>query len=114
MRVDSTRQAKEIMWLMCLILAVLIFATASCSQQSKPSAVAMPTEVAKVRVSVDGKLYLNDSVVTLDELNREFHRLKQAQGGVWFLDESSTGPSKQQDQTVKKAIIQAELPMRVR
>lgn len=74
----------------------------------------MPTEVAKVRVSVDGKLYFNDRVVTLDELNREFQRLKQVQGGVWFFDESSFGASRQQGQTVKKAIIQAELPMRVR
>jgi hypothetical protein len=74
----------------------------------------MPTEVAKVRVSVDGKLYLNDRDVTLDELKVEFQRLTQVHGGVWFLDESSSGVSRQQGQTVKKAIIEAKLPMRVR
>jgi hypothetical protein len=74
----------------------------------------MPTEVAKVRVSVDGKLYLNDRVVTLDELNGELQRLTQVHGGVWFFDESSFGASRQQGQTVKKAIIEAKLPMRVR
>lgn len=74
----------------------------------------MPTEVAKVRVSVDGRLYFNDRVVTLDELNREFQRLKQVQGGVWFFDESSAGAFRQQGQIVKKAIIEAKLPIRVR
>lgn len=102
------------MWFKCSIIAVLIFAATGCSKQSKPRAVAMPTEVVKVRVSVDGKLYFNDRVVTPDELNREFQRLKQIQGGVWFFDESSSGPSRQQGQIVKKAIIEAKLPIRVR
>jgi hypothetical protein len=74
----------------------------------------MPTEVAKVKVTGDGKLYLNDRLVALDELNREFLRLSQVKGGVWFFDESLPGPSSQQGQIVKKAIIEAKLPMRVR
>ena len=73
----------------------------------------MPTEVARVRVSMDGKIYLNDRVVTLDDLNVEFQRLAKVHGGVWFFDESFPGPSRQQGQTVKKAIINAKLPIRV-
>ena len=101
------------MWFKGLIFIVLIFA-AGCNKQSKPRTVAMPTEVSNVRVSVDGKTYLNDRLVTLDELRREFHRLKQIKGGVSFFDESSAGPSMQQGQSVKRAIIEAELPMRLR
>lgn len=100
------------MWFKCSIIVVLIFAATSCSRQTKPRTVAMPTEVAKVRVSVDGKVYFNERVVTLDELNREFQRLNQVHGGVWFFDESSFGASRQQGQTVKKAIIEARLPMK--
>lgn len=74
----------------------------------------MPTEITKVRVSFDGRAYVNESVVTLDELKGELGRLKQINGAVLFSDESSLGASRSQGQTVKKAIIEAELPMQVR
>jgi hypothetical protein len=85
-----------------------------CSRQTRPRTVIAPTEVAKVRVSADGKVYLNERLVTIDELRGEFQRLKRIHGGVWFIDETSGGAQRQQGQMVKKAIIEAELPMKVR
>lgn len=97
------------------IVALLILASAlGCSRQAKPRAVTAPTEVAKVRVSADGKVYLNEREVTLNELRGEFQRLKQNNGGVWFVDESSAGASRQQGKRVSAAIVEAELPMRVK
>jgi hypothetical protein len=105
----------QLMWFKCLIIAVLIFFTASCSDQPKRRTIPKPTEVAKVRVeSVDGRVYVNESVVTLDELKEELGRLKQIHRAVWFIDESSFGASRMQGQTVRKAIIAAQLPIRVR
>lgn len=103
------------MWFKCSLIAVLIFASApGCSRQTKRRAVTAPTEVAKVRVSADGKLYLNERLVTLDELRLEFQRLKGIHGGVWFVDESSAGASRQLGQRVSAAIVEAELPMKVK
>jgi biopolymer transport protein ExbD len=103
------------MWSKGSIIAVLILASMpGCSRQTKPRTFTAPTEVAKVRVSADGKVYLNERTVTFDELRVEFQRLERIHGGVWFFDESSAGASRQQGQTVKKAIIEAQLPMRLR
>jgi hypothetical protein len=102
-------------WFKYSIIGVLMFASApSCSRQTRPRTLTTPTEVVKVRVSGDGKVFLNERVVTLDELRGEFQRLKRIHGGVWFIDESSAGAPRQEGQTVKKAIIEAELPMKVR
>lgn len=97
------------------IIAVLVFASAAgCSRETKPRSVTAPTEVARVRVSAEGKVFFNDRVVTINELRGEFQRLKQIDGGVWLFDESSSGASKQLGEQVRKTIIEAELPIRFR
>ena len=90
--------------------------TLACSKRPASQAhhVSAPAEVAKVRVSADARIYLNEHPVTLSELKEEFERLKQVNGGVQFLDESTAGESRQQAQLVRQAIIKAELPMLVR
>jgi hypothetical protein len=50
-------------------------------------------------------------VVTIDELKKELTRLKQTGGAVWFSDEGSL---EQHSDPVKKAILAAELPVRIR
>ena len=98
-----------------LIVAVLILASVlACSRQIKPRTMTMPTEVAKVRVSRDGKTYFNERVVSLDELRREFQRLGKSRGAVSFVDESSGEDSWQLGQAVKKAIVEAQLPIKLR
>lgn len=98
----------------CSLIAILIIFAPGCSNQPKRRAIARPVEVAKVRVSVDGKVYINESIVAFDELKRELDRLKQIHGGVWFISDSPYGEAGRQNQIVKKAIIDAELPIRVR
>ena len=95
-----------------LIIATLILASvAGCSRQSNRRTVPAPTEVAKVRVSTDGKIYFNERFVSLDGLSGEFQRLTGVNGAVQFVDETS-GASHQQGQAVRK-VIEAELPIRV-
>jgi hypothetical protein len=96
------------------VLAILIIFTTGCSNQPKRRSIPRPTEVAKVRVGVGGRVYVNEGAVTLDELKGKLDKLKQIHGGVWFINESSDRESGRQAQVVKKAIIEAELPMRVR
>lgn len=97
-----------------LRIALLIFAaTPGCSNQPKRHNVTAPTEVAKVRVSVDGKVYFNERIVTLDELGTEFQRLKQIGGAVWLLDDSRAGEPRKLGRAVREAVIRAELPMKV-
>ena len=96
-----------------LMIVFLIISGASCSKPTKPRTVSTPSEIAKVTVSADGKIYFNQRVETIDELRSEFQKLKSAHGAVWFVDQSSSGPSWQQGQTVKKAIIDAQLPMKM-
>jgi|GEM_PF-4365319 len=103
------------MWFKYSITALLIFASVpGCSRQNKPRTITAPTEVARVRVSADGSVYLNERVVTLKELRGELQRLKQVHGGVQFVDESSAADARQQAQRVSAAIVEFELPMQVK
>ena len=115
-RHENTCKWAKIRWVKYSMIAVLIFVVSApgCSKQSKSRVIMAPTEVAKVRISADGKVYLNERVVTLDELQGELQRLKRVQGGVWLVDESSDGPARKQGQKVSAAIVAAELPMRMK
>jgi hypothetical protein len=96
----------------CSIIAALILASVlSCSKQSTRRTVPAPSEVASVRVSTDGKIYFNERLVGLDGLRGEFQRLRRINGAVQLVDETSEA-SHQQGQAVRKAIIEAELPIR--
>jgi hypothetical protein len=109
------RALLAMVWSKFSIIAILILALAlSCSKQSTQRTVTAPTQVAKVRVSAGGEIYFNERTVTLDQLRTEFQSLQRVRGGVWYLDESSGGAFRQQGQTVKKEIIEARLPIRVR
>lgn len=102
------------MWFRPSVIIFLILFTANCSKQSSRRTIPMPTQVARVIVKVDGKVYLNGKLIPFEQLKGEFRRLKDLNGAVWFLDESSVGASREQGARVRKAIIEAELPMRVR
>jgi biopolymer transport protein ExbD len=94
-----------------IIAALVLASVPSCSRPSNRRTVAAPTEVAKVRVSADGKIYFNERLISFDGLRAEFQRLKRIDGAVQFIDE--TGASHQQVQAVRKAISEAQLPIRV-
>lgn len=70
-------------------------------------------EIAKVKVDQRGTVYLNGKTVTMEELKREFARLSQANGAVWYYRENPQGEPSAQAMTVIQAIIDASLPVRL-
>jgi len=95
-----------------VLLASMLLYVANCSRQ--PKRVPAPTEIAKVKVAADARVYFNERAVSMDDLNREFARLKEIHGAVWFFDESSSEISREQARLVKKSMINAGLPIRLR
>lgn len=71
------------------------------------------TEIAKVKVTRAGMIYLNGKLVALEELKREFARLKQASGAVWYYRENPQGEPPPQAMAVVEAIVEAQLPVRL-
>jgi hypothetical protein len=106
------RKRNRARWVLIGVLIVALMP--GCSRRATRHNFSAPTEVAKVRVTADAKVYLNDRIITLVELKKEFQRLKQVNGGIWLVDESTAGESRQQAQAVRQAIIRTELPMMVR
>jgi hypothetical protein len=53
-----------------LIIAALIISVASCSSQPKRRTLPRPTEVATVKVGAVNRIYVNERIVTLDELKK--------------------------------------------
>ena len=98
------------MWFRCLILLVLIISASCAPKQRTRRLVPPPSETARVVVKQDGKVFFNERAVTIDELKTELEQLKQRKGAVWLVDESSS----QHSEPVKKAIIAAGLPIRIR
>lgn len=97
-------------WLTGVLIVALM---PGCSRRPSRHNFSAPTEVAKVKVGADARVYLNDRVITFVELKKELQRLKQINGGIWLVDESTAGESRQQALAVRRAIIRTELPMMV-
>jgi biopolymer transport protein ExbD len=98
------------MWFRLLSIFILTFSF-SCAKKPARRVVAPPTETARVMVKKDGKVLFNDRPVKIDELKQELTRLRQIRGAVWFVDE---GSQSQDSGPVKKAIIAAGVPVRIR
>lgn len=104
--------------LITFILAGFILLQTGCDKQPGGSArqtksrppLQAPTEMVKVKVNQSGEIFIEGKPATIDELKREFARLKQVNGGVWYYAEDSFTP---QSEAVKRAIIEAHLPMKL-
>lgn len=96
------------MWVRCLPIVALALSV-SCATKPTRRLVPRPSETARVVIKKDGKVFFNERTVTIDELKKELEKLKQRHGAVWFLDESSS----QHSEPVKKAIIAAQLPIKI-
>lgn len=94
-------------WVVVLVLVISV----SCAKKPTRRIIPMPAETATVLVTKDGKIFYNERAVTADQLKTELIGLKGKHGAVWLIDESPLG---QYGEPVKKAIIAAELPIRVR
>ena len=70
-------------------------------------------EISKVKIDRAGTIYLNGKTVTIEELKKEFARLGQADGAVWYYRENQRGEPPPQAMAVIQAIIDAHLPVRL-
>lgn len=106
------------MRLISLILVGLVFLQAGCGRRPDASASKMqlrpdlhpPAELAKVKVSQDGEIFLDGKPTTMEDLKRELSRLKQVDGGVWYYAED---PSSPESGAVKRALIDSHLPIKL-
>lgn len=64
-----------------------------------------PTETAQVLVASDGEIYLNGRMVSGDDLKREFERLGKINGGVFFVDNSSSDFSGNKPKLLRKILL---------
>ena len=101
----------------CLILSITI-PWVGCSKQSAVTYVDRrkgrrelinPSEVAKIKVTRAGEIYLRGKLDTFEELEKELANLRQMYGAVWYYPED---PSHPVSAAVKSAIIKTRLPMK--
>lgn len=83
------------------------------SQTVKPEETGNTLKVAKVRVDRRGQIFLNETLVSLDELKKAFSDLKQANGTVWYYRENPEGEPTPEAMSVIQAVIDAQLPIRL-
>ena len=70
-------------------------------------------EIAKVKVDRAGRIYLNGRIVTLENLKREFSRLRKVDGAVWYHRENRGQEPPPEALAVLQAIIDARLPVKL-
>lgn len=94
--------------LLVLIAGLLLNACASASTNAPAQDT---TNVAKVKVTADGRVYLNGFETTLGGLRQEFERLATVNGEVWYYREDAESDPPRIVQDVLDAIIEAGLPV---
>lgn len=70
-------------------------------------------EIAKVKVDRAGRIYLNGTPTTIENLRREFTRLAASNGVVWYHREDPAGEPPPEAMEVIKAITDARLPVKL-
>ncbi|MGH7753072.1 MAG: NADH-quinone oxidoreductase subunit N [Gemmatimonadales bacterium] len=68
-------------------------------------------EIAKVKVTAAGEITLNGRSVSLEELKREFARLKRVGGVVWYHRANPGGDPTPESMAVIEAVVAAGLPI---
>jgi len=70
-------------------------------------------EIARVKVTASGEITLNGRPVSLEELKREFARLKRAGGTVWYHRANPAGEPTPEAMAVIDAVVAAGLPIKL-
>jgi hypothetical protein len=94
-----------------LIAVILLLLAAACSSISAGNST--NTNIAKVKVTSEGKLFLNGQETTLDAIKQEFARLKMVNGMVWYYRENPGGEPHPNAMEVIKAVVDAKLPIKL-
>ena len=103
------------------VVVVLLLCLLGCEGRSdQPEAktreqgrVGQSSEIAKVKVTRTGAIYLNGKGVTMGELKEEFARLTQVNGAVRYHRENPQGEPPPEALAVIQAIIDAKLPVKL-
>ncbi len=70
-------------------------------------------EIAKVKVTQTGVIYLNGKKASMEEVRQAFARLKQVNGVVWYYRENQREEPSPQAMAVIEAIVATKLPVRL-
>ena|SRR5258708_8762932 len=92
-----------------LIAVLLCLLVVGCSSTVSPT----NPNIAKVKVTQNGNLFLNGQETTLDAIKQEFARLKGVKGEVWYYREDPTGNPPTIAMEVIQAVIDAKLPIKL-
>lgn len=71
------------------------------------------SKVVKVKVTQKGEIYLDERLVTLDEVKAAFAKLKQENGVVWYHRENPAGEPTIEAMSVITAIMDNKLPVKL-
>lgn len=89
---------------LCVIVAVV---GVGCSSRTSAN-----DNIAQVKVTTDGKIFLNGMETTLERLQSEFALLGAADGSVVYYRENPESEPHPIAEAVIHAVISAELPIR--
>jgi hypothetical protein len=86
-----------------------------CIKPLKPAAPGVDAaHIAKVKVTRDGVVVLNDRAVTIEALKDSLSKLGQSAGSaVWYYRENSAGKPHPNAMLVLQAIVDAKLPVKL-
>lgn len=93
-----------------VVLLIVALLAVGCSNDA---AATMDENVARVKVTADGKVFLNGAETTLDDLRAEFARLQASGGRVQYYREDPTGKPHPIAEQVIQAVIEAKLPIQL-
>ena len=83
------------------------------SKAAKPEETGRAMNIAKVKVDRRGQIFLNEQLVSLDELRKAFSDLKRVDGAVWYYRENPEEEPTPEAMSVIQAVMDAQLPIRL-
>jgi biopolymer transport protein ExbD len=100
---------------LCLFLIACVSALGSCQSSSRPVNRDIANgPVAKIRITQDGVVSLDDKTVSLDELKAALSTLKQSSGSsVWYYRENAAAQPHPNAMEALRIIVAAKLPIRL-
>jgi hypothetical protein len=99
--------------LLVICLAGLM-ALASSTAQDKSQPSGKPSlEIAKIKVTQAGRLYLNKKRVSWDDLSKHLTRLKKANGAIWYFRESPQDEPTKAAMAIFRKIVAFKLPIKL-
>lgn len=93
------------------LLVVAMVVLAACSGRSSDELPSVKQNVAKVAVSLDGRITLDGREAAIDEVRAAFAELAGRKGVVWYYREAANAEPHPNAMLVVQAIVEAQLPL---